>query len=320
MTTEILNPTRTPFQILSCLFLCLGLSACGLPEEPKIGTLIMDIETSKYGEPKTEVITTPNGYDLAFFRYGDPEGRRVIFLHGTPGTSIAWYLMLAQMPDGFEIIAVDRPGWGGTKPRKVLPSLSEQAKALAPLLHTPGREPPIVVGWSYGGPVAAQTAIEFPDKVGGLLMVAASLDPQLEKTYFIQYLGRALAWVIPNHWDHANKELMHLEQQLAELQQQLPTITQDIEIIHGTADELVPYANVDYMRKAFKNAARVDVQTIENGIHHLPVFATEHIWTALLRLNGRADEALQREAALPQNCGGIAAHCLPEGVKLSPED
>jgi len=300
--------------------LCIGLGACNYPKDPEMPGFTMHPEEFKYGAPVHDVIETPNGYELSYFRYGDPNGRRVIFLHGTPGTNGIWYTVLPDMPEGFEVIAVDRPGWGKTTPYKVLPSLSEQAKALQPLLNTPGRGTPLIAGWSYGGPVAAQLAVDFPSEVGGLLMVSASLDPDLEHTYFIQYLGRALAWVIPDQLDHANKELMALEAQLQALEPRLKEVRQDVEILHGTADEMVPYGNVAFMEKAFANTKHLKVQTIEDGIHQMPIFTAKHMWAALLRLDGRAEEAAAYEKTVPSNCGGVALHCLPDAITLVSEN
>lgn len=306
------------FDLLVVFGFFLGLAACSLPEEPNLpGFYIQDGIIDNEGL-KHESIATSNGHQLAYLRYGDPNGQRVIFLHGTPGDKELWTLMMAHPPKGFEIIAVDRPGWGETTPRKAVPSLKQQSEALSVLLDTPGRPTPIVVGWSYGGPVAVEMAADYPDRVSGLLLVAASLDPSLEKTYFIQYLGRALAWVIPAYFDITNKELMALERDLEELSPRMQEVSQPVEIVHGTADQLVPYDNVAFMEHAFGAAQSFHVQTIDGGIHQIPPFATEHMWAAILRLAGRDEEARVREDHVPQNCGGIALHCLPEGVEAGP--
>jgi pimeloyl-ACP methyl ester carboxylesterase len=61
-------------------------------------------------------------------------------------------------------------------------SLRMQSACLAPLLRLgKSAKKPILVGHSLGGPVAARLAMDYPDEVGGLILVAPSIDPELEK-------------------------------------------------------------------------------------------------------------------------------------------
>jgi hypothetical protein len=58
----------------------------------------------------------PAGYRVSYLRAGDPAGRRIILVHGTPGAAEGWLDYLTNVPAGFEHIAVDRPGFGESGP------------------------------------------------------------------------------------------------------------------------------------------------------------------------------------------------------------
>ena len=67
--------------------------------------------------------------------------------------------------EGFETVAVDRLGYGESRPKKAVVSFEEQAAAIAPLLEERRGHWPVVVGHSLGGPIAARLAADNPGKV-----------------------------------------------------------------------------------------------------------------------------------------------------------
>jgi pimeloyl-ACP methyl ester carboxylesterase len=64
------------------------------------------------------VVTLADGRDLAFAEFGDPTGRPVLWLHGTPGScrQVAPAAVQAAIDDGARIIGVARPGAGNSSP------------------------------------------------------------------------------------------------------------------------------------------------------------------------------------------------------------
>lgn len=201
------------------------------------------------------------------------EGRRVVFLHGTPGDASAFYSLMRNAPADAEYVSVDRPGYGQTKPHKLVASLEAQADAIAPLLIEKDGKKPIVVGHSLGGPVAAMVGIRHADKIGGLVLVSASLDPELEpEPSFLQKLGNApvISWFVPTDLIIINRELLALPKQLEAMRPELARITAPTLIVHGTADVLVPYGNVAYMEKHITGAKHLEVVGIQGMGHEVP--------------------------------------------------
>ena len=133
--------------------------------------------------------------------------------------------------------------------------------------------------------MAVKTALDHPDRVGGLLLLAGAMDPDLEEANLIQLLGpfRLLAHLLPRDIDNANRELLGLKRELAVMADVLNTITIPIHIVHGDRDPLVPYANVAYMEKKFAKAP-LEVTTLKNTDHFIPWHSKPAVDAALEQL------------------------------------
>ncbi|MCW5664376.1 MAG: alpha/beta fold hydrolase [Piscinibacter sp.] len=213
---------------------------------------------------------------------GVPDGPRVILVHGTPGSASGWSELLLDPPPGLELVALDRPGFGRSGPEAAVTRLADQAEAVARLLPSDGRGA-VLVGHSLGGAIVARVAAEHPGEVLALVLVAASLDPALEKVHPLQPLG---AWpplraLLPRAIRNANAELLALQPELVELGALLPRITAPVRILHGTADALVPVANVDYLRRRLTGARCIDTLLLPGANHFLPWNASERVRAAI---------------------------------------
>jgi len=248
------------------------------------------VEGSQYvGRAHVVADTVSGQLKVSYIHRGNETSRRIIFVHGTPGSAADFYQFVRNAPDDLEVIAIDRAGFGQTLPNEAVTSLEAQADALVPLLIERGGKKPILVGHSLGGPIVAKVAAKYGDKIGGMIQLAGSLDPALEEVLFIQHVGNVwpISWLIPKFADHSNQELIDLEAELRLLQTELHSITTPTIIIHGTADNLVPYANVAFMKAEFTRAQIVDVVTLEGQNHFLPWQRQKVIAQAIRKL---ADE------------------------------
>ncbi|MFD7612178.1 alpha/beta fold hydrolase [Streptomyces sp. NPDC059828] len=98
-------------------------------------------------------------------RLGDPRGRPVFLLHGTPGSRLGPAprgMVLYQR--GMQLIAYDRPGYGGSDrlPGRSVADVAEDVRAIADAL---GLDRFAVVGRSGGAPHALACAALMPDRV-----------------------------------------------------------------------------------------------------------------------------------------------------------
>lgn len=221
------------------------------------------------------------GSVLSYRQTGNPEGQRVIFIHGSPGDAGAWVSYLKTPVGDLNVVAVDRLGYGNSiskvdkkgKPQKTaVVSFHEQAQAIAPLLVEQNGKWPIIVGHSLGGPIAAQLAAEHPDKVGGLLILAGSLDPLYEdpRWYTNLFSSGLTRWILPGPLKQSNREMLSTLQETKALGLILHQITCPVIVLHGEDDSLVPVGNVDYMRQNFINAESPEYIIIPKQGHFLP--------------------------------------------------
>ena len=120
---------------------------------------------------KESTVQLPSGRVLEVLEGGDPKGRPVFALHGTPGSRL---LFRPHVEDaerhGIRLIGYNRPGYGGSTPvpgRRVVDAAADVA-AIADHL---GLDRFAVWGHSGGGDPALACAAALPDRV----VAAASL-------------------------------------------------------------------------------------------------------------------------------------------------
>lgn len=237
-------------------------TACGMPQP--VAERDVEVHIPQHS------VMLPEGMIVSYLKSQRADGRRVIYVHGTPGEARQWVDYLASPGTGLSAVAVDRPGFGKSGPATV--SLKLQAAALLPFLDKAVGPKPILVGHSLGGPIVAQAAADYPDRIAGLVIAAGSLDPSLEEIHWLQPLGETwpIRTLLPSPIQNANREILALKGELETLRDRLKTIRLPIVIVHGTNDDLVPFANVAYMKRMFSENPHVVVMPLEGVNHFLP--------------------------------------------------
>lgn len=222
---------------------------------------------------------------VSYLQMGTPGGRRIIFLHGTPGNAKGWADYLLDVPAGRLHVALDRPGYGASRPDRTDFSLQHQARAVAPFLQANGGKKTILVGHSLGAAVALQTAMDFPDPVGGLLLLAGAFDPDLEEVHWLQLFGtlKPIARLLPRAIDNANRELLGLKRDLLSQAGRLHQIDMPVVVVHGDMDPLVPPANMNYLQRKL-NQTPLDTVVLKHTDHFIPWHSKPAVDAALERL------------------------------------
>ncbi len=105
---------------------------------------------------------------------GAEGGVPVLFIHGNASGSRFWEETLAALPTDYRGIAPDLRGFGGseTKPVDATRGLRDYADDLRGLVETLGLGQVHLIGWSLGGNVAIQYALDHPGAVASLVLVA----------------------------------------------------------------------------------------------------------------------------------------------------
>ncbi|HXY72276.1 MAG TPA: alpha/beta hydrolase [Actinomycetota bacterium] len=114
-----------------------------------------------------------DGRVLEYWDGGDPDGRVMILHPGTPETRVTGrWGHDAACSAGVRLVAVNRPGYGGSTTAAGQPSLRATGRDTAALAAGLGVKGYAVCGLSGGGPFAVATALADPEHVRALGVVA----------------------------------------------------------------------------------------------------------------------------------------------------
>ncbi len=227
------------------------------------------------------------GRNMHYVSIGDSAKQSIMFVHGSPGS---WDNFLGFMADSsllndFRIISVDRPGFGKSGDGSPERSLSAQSDMISQVLrreHTTA----VLIGHSFGGPVIVQMAVDNPDLVDGLVIVAGSVDPDLEKTrwYQIPVHYKAFSWILPDMLYSTNEEIIALKAELEKLSPYWSDIQIPVSVIQGGSDDLVPKENADYAEEMLINT-KPHMVRVPDMNHFVPWTNPELIIAETHRIN-----------------------------------
>lgn len=181
----------------------------------------------------------------------------LLLIHGAPG---AWYgsrnfLSDSALHQHYHIIAVDWPGYNKSRfnnKRKAVTSITTQAIAIHEALQlNHSQKPGVVLGSSYGAPIAAKMTVLYPEAFHHLVMLAPAIDPQKEKFWWFHPFVHhgPIRWFLPRFMNHATDEKFA---HTAELKKMLPDwakINIRVTVVQGASDNIVNPANLDFAKK-----------------------------------------------------------------------
>lgn len=196
----------------------------------------------------------------------------LLFVHGSPGSSemFGQFLRNKELIDRAILISVDRLGYGHSNFGISEPSLEKQADQLHHLISLYKGRNVIAIGHSYGGPIIARLAIDYPQDLKALLLLAPALDPDNEKFKAIARLSwwKLTKWYFPKLLRVSSDEKMAHVKELIKLRPLLAQINIPSVHVHGKKDWIVPYINLNYSRQHFNDSILITVSH-ENADHFL---------------------------------------------------
>jgi pimeloyl-ACP methyl ester carboxylesterase len=240
--------------------------------------------------------------EMHYVQAGNLTKPLVVFLHGSPGSLSAFIHFLADsaLLENALLITADRPGFGASNFGNGEPTLEAQANFLKPILEEYKENRPILlVGHSLAGALIVRMAAQYPKLVDGLIIVAGSVDPELEpnEMWFRAPLATPfLSWLLPRSFRASNEEIYQLKPELERMlplwkEVRCPTI-----IIQGTEDELVPAENAAFAKSMLVNAP-VEVVMVEGMNHFVPWSHPHLIREAILKMLEGAPVQLEELSA-----------------------
>ncbi|TAK34251.1 MAG: alpha/beta hydrolase [Saprospiraceae bacterium] len=241
------------------------------------------------------------GQKLHYTHVGSDTLPLVVMVHGAPGSSSGMldYLANERLTGVAQVVAVDRPGYGFSGFGKAERSLEKQAAIIEPIMEKyrasqaacNSSHPPLAIlaGHSFGGPVIARAAMDYPELVDGLVIVAGSMDPGLEPRDWWQ---APLDWpvmrsILPPAARVCNQEILPLPGELEKMLPLWEKITCPVTVIQGLKDKLVHPGNAAFARKMLVNSSRLEIDTLENDGHFI-------LWTKKGRVAEKIIEMVDR--------------------------
>jgi pimeloyl-ACP methyl ester carboxylesterase len=118
-----------------------------------------------------------DGRSVNFVDYGEgaPGVHPVVLIHGLGG---CWQNWLENIPrlaaSGRRVVALDLPGFGFSEPPTGKTTISGYGRCVNALCDELDLGEVVLVGNSMGGFTSAETAIQFPDRVGRLILNSAA--------------------------------------------------------------------------------------------------------------------------------------------------
>ena len=134
------------------------------------------------------------GIRVRYARRGPEGGVPVLFVHGFGGDLGNWLFNLDAAAESLPVIALDLPGHGQSDAKLPGTSLAALADFVAKLLDQLDVERVHWVGHSMGGAIGAMFALQHPQRVASLALIAsAGLGPEIAGDYiegFVQAASR----------------------------------------------------------------------------------------------------------------------------------
>lgn len=110
-----------------------------------------------------------------------------VLVHGIGMGHRYWSDLADELARGGRVLALDLPGFGDApEPERAL-DMPESGAFLADLIRAEGTVPVVLVGHSMGTQVVAETAVQSPELVARLVLIAPTVNPR-ERTVLKQAL------------------------------------------------------------------------------------------------------------------------------------
>jgi pimeloyl-ACP methyl ester carboxylesterase len=185
----------------------------------------------------------------------------LLLIHGAPG---AWYGSRNFLEDSlllrnFHVIAVDRLGYNKSRfkeKRKPVTSIQVQSVAIHEALRlNRSFKTGVVLGSSYGAPIAANMGILYPDEFHHVVMLAGAIDPDNEKFWWWSpwIRGGPIKWMLPKFLRTSTNEKNTHVKELRWLLPRWKQLTVPITVVQGGADRIVNPVNLEFAKAQLKD-------------------------------------------------------------------
>jgi pimeloyl-ACP methyl ester carboxylesterase len=119
--------------------------------------------------PVNERRLSLNGVSTSVLEGG--EGKPLVLLHGPGAYGAQWIDVIPRLVNEYRVIAPDLPGHGASGSFAGAPSAPQAAAWLDDLIECSCAQPPVLIGHTLGGAIAARYAADNGNRVSALVLV-----------------------------------------------------------------------------------------------------------------------------------------------------
>lgn len=268
------------------------------PTSEDYGPEVMQRVSFTAGVPeewRISALRTPERPDAAW---------KVVILTGTPSWSEYWAPTIAAAPENREIMVADRPGFAESEPQTAVRELATQAEALAPMLEARPGQRVVLLGQSFGAPLAALMAARHPDKVHAIVLVSPFFGDRGPTARRLIVAGSFVRPLLPRDLRNSITELTSQSDQLPEVWTALRGLEQPLVFIHGDSDSFVPLAASERIAAEYGHT----LIEVPGGDHFLNACCVTPLWDAIEQAIAEAEG---RESADPPASEPASQAALP---------
>ena len=126
----------------------------------------------------------------------------------------------------------------------------------------------IISGHSYGGPVVNRHAMLYPNSNYAYMILAGSVDPNLEPHNWYRYLFKYFVFSLTfsNGFRPSNTELLPLKKELQKIEIDYSKIVSKFYVLQGDKDMFVPEGNAYYLERKIEN---VTIEILKDENHFI---------------------------------------------------
>jgi pimeloyl-ACP methyl ester carboxylesterase len=213
----------------------------------------------------------------------------LVFVHGAPG---AWYGYMNLMDDTllqkkFKMISVDRIGYGKSDYGNPELSTSTQALSIKSIIDKENvtHQKVVLFGRSYGAPITALLAIDYPETVDRLFMVSPVIDPAKEKFFWFSSAGKwkPVQWMLPDLLNVATAEKFAHVKEMEKMLPKWKDLSVPTVVVSGETDQIADTANFSFAKRHITNCSTTMLMLRNTG--HLVTYEHPEIFKEMLLQN-----------------------------------
>lgn len=205
----------------------------------------------------------------------------LVFIHGSIGSAKDFmaYCSDSELLKNANIRAYDRIGYGLRYTGNTPASIAIERLHLEDVIADMKKSRTILVGYSYGGPIALYSTDLFKK----IVLIAPAVHAESEHVPWAInfYKWKVTNWMLPKTWKAASKEKIGHKADLKKVEGSWKNNPSPIISVHGNEDGIVPIEN-SYFLKEIYSPEQFEMLTLD-GVGHGLVWSQYNTIVQLLR-------------------------------------